>query len=282
MTFRRWLAALLVALAPLPAAAQDDTPATQEAFANMMIRELQKQFPEGEFVPAADDPLAITASGFNGWEDATINFHRPYYFCLENAEADCAVMRAEFLTNISTPPPSFTEADLRVIVRHEEYLAYVSDSLPADQRIAARPVGGELVAMLALDSPTSIAVATADDLADFGLDAEAAWVLAQANTRAILPPLPTGDDLEGLMVFTDMEYLSSMAYPPADWAEVARKVGPDLFIAPIDDYFVVVGRVPDAELPGLREVVADNCRASARCLSPEVLRFRNGQWVIAR
>ncbi len=282
---RDCLSLLLLLAVPACAEAQVDTPAAQREFARNILPELREAFPDATLVLSDADPLQLEISGHPDWEDGQINLHRVYYYCRENTAADCAAVRADFAAGIAMPRPVSTAADLRVLVRDEQYAAFVRDSVPGEEVLAMRRLGEDLWAFLAIDSPNAIALATPGDLSDFGLDEQAAWNLALEQTRAILPPMPKASAIrEAMQFYSDpsYEYLPSMLYPAEDWSAIAAEVGPDLAVTAVSDQMVLVATVADADLPRSQELVGEDCRTAPRCVSPNVYRYRNGRWVVAR
>lgn len=258
---------------------------SEAEFAAAMIPRLQAALPDAELASDPDDPLAIKLDKWNDMEDAQINLHRIYGYCLNATAQDCETVSAEFIEKITYRPPPPEAKDLRVIVRDSQYWAYVEETFAAKGTLPPhRRIGEDLYAILAFDSPETITLAQGDDLKEMGLEGDAAWVLAQRQTAAILPPLPDGAAVKKQGVaFQDFEYLPSMLVDSAGWDRLARQVGPDLFVTAVSDGFVFVGLMPAG--PGLdefRKTVQEDCNAQPRCISPNIYRWRNGRWVIAR
>ena len=117
-----------------------------------------------------------------------------------------------------------------------------------------------------------------------GLSTENAWLFAERQTARILPGLPEdGARIEGLTVFQGEEYTGSMMAYPDRWEALVAANGPDLAVIANSDQFVVAAVVPDGtELEKYRGLAEDQCRLSPRCISPNVYRWREGRWVVAR
>ena len=73
-----------------------------------------------------------------------------------------------------------------------------------------------------------------------------------------------------------------MPHPVAAIREIADEIGPDLVAAAPTEQFALFTTLSDDELDPFAELVREDCAMSARCISPNVYRFRDGQWVIAR
>jgi hypothetical protein len=186
----------------------------------------------------------------------------------------------------SLPKPSRDR--LRVIVRDRSYLdqALTSPKGPSGIRVrlVSRQIGDDLFALLAFDGANAIAAASEEDLRDLGLSIDQGWTLATAETRWLLPPIPTASQLNlSAMAFEDGGYQASLLFDLAAWSRLAEQVGPDLIMTVVSDESVFVAKLPDGpDLEGFKEVVARDCQQQKRCVSPHVYRFRGGRWVIAR
>lgn len=240
--------------------------------------------PGTELRVAADDVLAIQMKLDGDWEGAIINTHRIYGFCRVASREDCDAAADEFAANLDLRPPEPAAADLRVIVRDQEYLDYLLQAGPDDNhRPPYRQIGEDLFAIVAFDSPKTIALALRWQLRKLGIDDEAAWQLATTQTKAILPPLPSGASLaEQAVAFQEYEYLPSLLADTDAWSAIARDAGPNMFVTAVSDSFVFVGSLPDGpDLDGFKQTVLEDCQAQQRCISPNVYRFRDGLWEIA-
>ncbi|MCL9999134.1 MAG: hypothetical protein NBV68_07105 [Erythrobacter sp.] len=280
-----FLAPLLAALlaAGTPALAQNGPEA--RAFAADALPKIRAAFPDAEVAQEPGEPLQINITRKSETEPATINLHRVFGFC-QNVDKDACEAELTGLIGILAKSPKAPEreaANLRVIVRDGQYWNYVLgtglDPLPPHRRI-----GDDLFAILAFDSPEAIALAPADRIAELGLSPENAWLFAERQTARIIPGLPEeGAKLDGLTVFQGEEYTGSMMAYAAQWEALAAANGPDLAVIANSDQFVVAAVVPDgAELEKYRGLAEEQCKLASRCISPNVYRWREGKWVIAR
>ena len=251
-------------------------------FAARLLPQIEAAAPDWELRISADDPLTIQLTQVDG-QTGTINLHRIYGFCQSAMPAECDQVASEFVSRISAKPAEPTAADLRVIVRDQEYIDYLLTSLPDGNRPPHRQIGDDLFAILAFDSPDTIALANVESLRALGLEGAAAWRLAQAQTKAILPPLPDGIGLaQNPVAFQEYEYLPSMLADIEAWRAIALAAGPDLFVTAVSDRFVFVAILPDGpSLEDFKQVVREDCAAQERCISPNIYRFRDGRWAIA-
>jgi hypothetical protein len=256
----------------------------EREFGQTMLERLRSAKSDTELRIDRDDPLAIQIKVDGEWGNGVINTHRLYGFCQTASSEECHAAIEEFADSISIPPSEPAPADLRVIVRGTSYLDYLLRSGPdAEHQPLYRPIGEDLFAIVAFDGPRTIALAMRPQLRDLGITDDAAWQLATAQTRAVLPPLPSGAGLADQPVaFEEFEYLASLLADTEAWRGVAAEAGPDLFVTAVSDYFVFTGVLPDgSDLERFKQTVREDCAAQQRCISPNVYRFREGRWVIA-
>lgn len=287
MTMRKPTAILLLLasmlMAGTPALAQAGSQA--RAFARDALPKIRAAFPDAVVAQEPGEPLQINITRKGETEPVVLNLHRVFGVCQNVAEDVCEAEVAGLIGILAKSPkaPEGEAANLRVIVRDGQYWNYVLgtrlDPLPPH-----RQIGDDLYAILAFDSPEAIALAPADRIAELGLSPENAWLFAERQTARIIPALPEGGaQLEGLTVFQGDEYTGSMMAYSAQWAVMAEANGPDLAVIANSDQFVVAAVVPDgAELEKYRGLAEEQCKLASRCISPNVYRWREGKWVIAR
>ena len=281
---RLLLALIAYALLAVPAAnAQTST----QSFRQEMLERLVQVMPGTTLSPKAGDPLAIS---FNSAElgDGQINLDRIYAYCRRASAEDCEREKQQFIEGITSRPPPPTPASLRLIVRDEQYvngmnqMAAQSTAAKPD-RMVFEPLGGGLFAILVSDSPTALMMISELTLADINLTREQGWAFARRQTRVLLPTMPTADQLRtGPVLFEDHEFGGSLLIDLPAWAKLAREAGPDLIVTVVSDRIVFVALMPDGpRLESFRTSVQADCAAQARCISPNIYRFRNGGWVVA-
>lgn len=274
-------AAVIAMVAGLPA---EPVQASEREFARDMVERFKGAVPEASFEIDTNDPLEISVKGHPQWDEATINLHRVFGFCQTAQENECAAELDRFVAAFSRQEANTSRGDLRIIVRDAEYWSYIQPRLSqAGQSHFHRPIGDDLIAIVALDSPDSIRIATQADLDDFGLSPKEVWGVAEQQTLAVIPAVPGSDALASSWIaFESEEYLGSLLYFTDQWARLAEAAGPDMFVTVTSDQFVLAGILPDGEeLDELKPLVAQDCAEASRCISANVYRFRDGQWVIA-
>ncbi|MCB2058124.1 MAG: hypothetical protein H6916_11915 [Novosphingobium sp.] len=279
---KRAICALILLLASRPALAET-SPAQ---FAGEMIARLKAAHPESIFANEGALPLQVTVKG-GGHDGAQIMLYRIYDYCRNVPAESCEASKADFVAKVLVPLPEARRENLRVIVRGADYYDAAQQQGSKEKRqpwFFARKIGDDLYEILALDSPTQIALANSADLKRMRLRPEAAWSLARTQTWQATPPLPDPASLLAeAAVFEGKEYVGSMLADTQGWQAVREAIGPDLFVTVTSDQFVMVSLM--AEGPGLdrfAEAVAADCRGAERCISPHVYRFEQGMWVIEK
>lgn len=279
MPVRAFIAAVLVATSPACAAADKDA----DAFAAEMRGRLAAQIAGATVAPDPDDALSAKVEGGER-EEATVNFHRIFNYCQTASAEDCAASKQEFVEKISRKPSAITKESLRLIVRDAQYLNYIRSTEKGIKLAYTEKIGEDLFAILASDSPDTIALVGDQGLKDVAMTRDQAWSVAAAQTRSILPPIPTAAQLKtDPMAYQEFELLGSLLIDLPAWEKLSEEVGPDLFVTVVSDDFVFVATMPDSpELDAFKRTVADDCQSQQRCISPNLYRFRNGQWVVSR
>lgn len=259
---------------------------TPQTFTEKMMQQFQDASPSVKF--SIKEDLVLSRKG-GEWEEGEINLHRIFYFCQNNPAKDCDDLKSEFVKNLASASPStFGPSDLRVIVRDEEYMDYLRGVFSKGDSEAgsliSEKIGDDLYAILAFDSTNAIQLATTKHIKEFSYTSDAAWQAGLKQTRAILPEFPSQKQLlNSAVAFEDQEYLASMLTFRDEWREISDAVGKDLFVTAVSDQFLFVGKMPDgAKLDDFKKTVREDCDAQPRCISPNIYRFANGSWTLAR
>jgi hypothetical protein len=283
-----WKASVAVLCVAAIGASCSSPPMTEAQFGRDMLSRFQAAYPDAIFRQSTDDPLQISVSGKPWKEEAVVNVHRLYPFCKSVPAKDCESEKKIFVSRVAKDPGAPSPERLRLIVRSGEYVDATRKMLESDGKtskdwLSVDSIGEDLFAILAFDTEQQTGLITRDHLKDLGLTRDQAWTRAYAQTKAILPPLPDPKKLRaGPQVFEGFGYSASLLARLDEWAKVAGAVGPDLFVTAVSDNLVFVGvRPPGPELDRFRKVVAEDCDAQPRCVSPYIFRFRNGRWIIA-
>lgn len=266
-----------------PASAQNDDAAI--AFAKDAVQQMRAALPDATFEMEPGEPLQINVTNAPQIDEGAINLHRVYGYCLSSPATDCQAELTGLITAFSQERTPQGPDNLRVVVRDAGYWAYVVETLEADAMPLSRQIGEDLYAILAIDSPQTIALASEATIADFGLSPDQAWTLALEQTAATVrsPPLDSASMIsEGMLTFAAEEYGASIILDTDRWEQLAALVGPDMIVVVLTDQLAVAASFPDGELlDGFKVAVEQDCAASSRCVSPNVYRLRGGRWVIA-
>lgn len=285
MTKLRFLIAVLLAascFAAVPAMAKDGL--EERAFAEQAMAEIAAAFPDAKVSMAPDDPLQINIASEGQSDPKVVNLHRLHNYCRSLTPAECAAEQTRFIavlakTTGDIPPEA---KNLRVIVRDAEYMQYVLRSFPKGAP-HHKPIGTDLFALLAFDSPEAIALAAPDKITGLGLTVEQAWALASEQTAARRPAFASDEAIGGeLLAFQGEEYMGSMLVDDRLWTGLAAANGPDLAVIASSDQLVIAAIVPTGDpLARFRQLAEEQCTLAPRCISPQVYRWRAGAWVIA-
>lgn len=275
------LAALILFGTPVGVSAAPD----EQSFSEAALARVRDIVPDRTYRLKPDEPLVIQVAGDDGAWSQTINLHRIHGYCRTVEAADCDKARDDFLRRIAIKPLAPARDRLRVIVRDTGYVDAIRQAMGAGgRRIFARPIGDDLHTLLAFDSPETIAIATDEQLSEIGLSEEAAWPLALTQTLEMLPAIPIGAIARREPVSVEhSEYLATLIADLAEWKDLAKKGGPDMYVTVATDDFVYIGFLPDGrDLDVFAQAVRDDCAGALRCVSPHVYRFRKGRWAAVR
>lgn len=173
----KWLIALLGLIASSACSARPP----EAEFALDMLDRLRKTMPGADLTIKLDEPLVVLVKEGGGWEEAQINLHRVFGYCRNASAADCEASKAELASKVGKKPPPVTRASLRLIVRDSQYLDYaLSMSKDEIALVIHQPIGSDLHALLASDSPEATALVTSQHLDEMKLNRRDAWALAFA------------------------------------------------------------------------------------------------------
>jgi hypothetical protein len=257
----------------------------ERAFTTEMLGRIRAALSTASIEAVPDEPLTLRGKTKNG-EDTQYNLHRIYGFCAQAEPAACEASKAEYVQKLSVVPPKPTAASLRLIVRDRQYVDFLraQETNGSGASVFVKPIGEDLFILLASDSPDQIAVIGESVLKELGLSPAEAWDRAHAQTRKALPALPAPEQLASSAVaYEGEEYQGSLLADLEGWARLSASVGPDLFVTVVSDQFVMAAKMPDGpDLDAFRQAVAEDCAAQPRCISPNIYRFRDGRWAIAR
>lgn len=174
-------------------------------------------------------------------------------------------------------------AALRIVVRSDDYLDRVKSALgvPA-AALAARPVAGNLYAMVVLDQPRAVRSVDERHLKELNLTQDQAFERAIKNTLAALPPLAQSarPAKRG-----QIGHISGSFYDVgrvaihAEWAGLAQAQGGTLLVAlPTTDVVLYVPEDTPTAIDALRTLALNIMKKSPNPLSATILRWTNERW----
>lgn len=275
-TLRTIFAALTISLWIAPAAAQaaDDELAFTRSFAD----QFRAAMSDRQFEIAA--PLQIRDQS-----GALYNVGRIFNFCRTSPPEECESARATFISGLreayALADRPVVREQLRLAVRHQDFCDYLTPTDPANPApiIAMRPVGPELCAIMMIDFPASMRSASSDDLAALGLDADAAWAIAERQTLAALPNLGAFAGLgEGMILVSEFDYIPSLMLAHDLWRELTARHGALVVAVPEDSMLAAVRRTGDLDLVALRRTTREIHETGERGISPLLYTWTPEGW----
>jgi hypothetical protein len=275
------LAALLLVLA-VPA--QFDA-SSQATFTASAVKVLQADLDSYHQTPAvkaeADaEPLTIQiAARFK------VSLDRPWDTC-RSLPADCDHFTRDFLDKTAAsviaalkPPAAIAKEQLRVIVRSAKYLEIIGGSA----KNVTFPIGGDLHALVMIDSPAAATPLLRSSLAGLGLDAPGALAAALANIGKELGPLggraAALPEVRISLLQPTHYYDCAYVVAPEQWASIAKSLKSPLMVSVPSDQVVLYGEAIDPQRVGIfRELTEKMFSEADRPVSKTVLQWSETGW----
>jgi hypothetical protein len=280
---RRFLAPLLALffLGIASAASATERP-TQDSLTRDMAARIRQALPNHEVETTGPLTLRLMRPGGAG---TTVNLDRVWRVCQTGDAEACEGSIANFVgaAHELVSNPDFTRAQLRVMVRSEQYCMEIRRIYSERQRAAqTRSLPGALCVVLVADAPNTMRVLGDDDLADLGLASADAWSMGERQTLANLPS-PTSLTFEnGLAVVAERDYVPSLILASDGWRSLAAAHGDVLMAVPKDGVMIVLRASETGDLSRLRQFVADDFANGERGISPDLFRWTEQGWAVAR
>lgn len=284
----RWISCLPPALiASLIGTAAVAAPPSLDSFSADVAANLQSALPGREVRRDTLDPLKFIVLRKGKEGEFTLYLDRIWRFCQQASEEECKASRTEFIAKTLAPRDKPTARALRYVVRTSDYVAAIEEmgkKRKGEKLAFTKPIGGDLFMVLVVDSKDSVSVVGTATLKELGLTEDDAWLIAQPQTRSLLPKVPDAAAVAKQWTgYQGPQYMGSMLGLTEDWAWLAEKAGPDLFVTAATDQLVIVGIAPPGpEFDKLAKAVQEDCNAAERCITPHVYRFREGKWAVAQ
>ena len=249
---------------------------TVQEFRDRVARAIDARYP-GAATEIVDEVSFETR--FADGESATSNVTRAFVVYDGNPGELENIVQA-MAASAGTGQTKATAEALVVVVRPDTYNPALRDEDPLDRGVT-RPVAGDLLAIVAIDTPESYVFRHASDLReDLGMSDEEIWARALSNTLAVLDRSPPRLR-HGRAELSDGSGLtSSLLADHAYWdgPEMAA-LGP-LVVAPLARDSLLVARRDDEEaVDGLRELM-DQVADDPNGFGALLLVRRDGAWAV--
>jgi hypothetical protein len=278
--------ALAIALIAASGCARAAEPMSMAAFRDAYAAEVRHRRPDAKIEAIAPDQLSITLPG---GAQLTAVLDNAYDHYLDQPSQLRSVLGSYVSATLeSATPPTYTAAQLLVLVRPVSYAqahaAMVASSPEAAKHgpLLTRPIAGELVAMVAVDEPTTYQFIPAATLrAELKLDDAAIWARALANTQRKLPTVPSDDDKDAVVTLeTGMGLAASLLVEPANWDTPAlQKDGPPV-VAPVAKDIVFLTHLGDTRVVAAMRKAAAASVDDPDGLTTQLFVRRNGAWEV--
>ena len=187
---------------------------SRSAFRDAFVAELRRRS-SGVVVRPEGEQAAVLGEGP---DERTVSVETAYqYYLSQPARAD-ELIGLLVDSAMEDPNAPLSDPDRLVVIVRPAALAE-QDGFEG----VRRPLAGDLMQVLAVDTPASLRYAGAKDLAAVGLSEPDAWARAADNTLKLLGPLEIGELEPGLMaVSADSGFATSLLISP-EW--VRQQVG---------------------------------------------------------
>lgn len=275
---RAFLIALASICALAPASAASQAELTQQAFRDRVAEELRSQRPGACVELVGETELRIGPSP----ADCSVRvFTDNAYQQVTAGGLDPAEFIPTWATRVwdasSGERPTISANDaVRIVVqlRPVDMLQGVVPQSEQDQAIVSRPFAGDLMAILMLDSPTTLASIPPAQLVEMGLTPERAFELALSNTRSRMGSVST-DRIRGITVtWADSALATGLLVLPESCT--TRTEGTIAYLT--DRYSFMTAAGTDARAAGLLRSFAKDTVESGQWFSRTILICLDGQW----
>ncbi len=265
--------------------ARSATPMSLARFRDAYIAEIHRQEPAATVKVVAENELEVTLPG-GGDNDALLDNAYAFY---RQDPAQLKAVLGHFVGALFSGEAEavYTARQLLLLVRPASYLQAEARLLGDDPKHLgpplSRPIAGDLIAIVAVDQPTTYIYPPASSLrAALKLDDAAIWKRAMANTRRKLPGLPPdkGDKAIASMVSGEGVSSSMLVVDPEQWDAPAEQVGGPPVVAPVAKDMLIVTHLGDlGGVRALRKMAAQEAD-DPDGLTQQLFVRRNGGWEV--
>jgi hypothetical protein len=240
------VALIALLLGPVAWDAPRAEPLSMTEFRDAYSVEVRREHPEDKVRIVADDELEITTRD-HGPITAFIDNAYNFYLTAPD-QLDDILRRYVSLVYESAQLPKITADKLLVLVRPASYAEAQAPMAAAPGStygpLLTRPLAGDLLAIVAVDTPSSYAFVPGSTLrGDLKMDDAAIWKAALANTVAKAPPPPT--DQKTFVFSTGTGLGSSLLAEDAFWDQPEMQKGGPPVVAPISKDVLLVAHADD-------------------------------------
>jgi hypothetical protein len=223
----------------------------QETMSTVQFRDLYAQrvaaaVPGATITPLESLSLRITLPGGGDAQEMTINLDRAYSeYSVAPDQLDTILGRWVRIASVLPLDAQLPERIVSV-VRTADHVAGYAQALSQDGRevrLVWRPLAGDLVEMIAFDSPDAIQFGTEETLADMSITPEQAWVLAPQNLPARLGVLSQETLAPGLVWIGGGNGLAPSVLANAQWCAAPEHANALYLVVDRDSFLM-------AERPG--------------------------------
>lgn len=275
---RFFLVALASTFALGPAAVAAQSELSQQAFRDRLAEELRLQRPDACVELVGETELRIGPSP----ADCDVRvFTDNAYRQVTVGGLDMEEFIPTWATRVwdagSGERPGISANDaVRIVVqlRPVDMLQGLVPQSEQDKLIVSRPFAGDLMAILMLDSPTTLVTVSPEQLAEMGLTPERAFELALSNTRSRMGPIST-DRVRGITVtWADSALATGLLVLPESCTP--QQEGTSAYV--FDRYSFMTVPASDTRAAGRLVGFANETANSGQWFSRTILVCQVGQW----
>jgi hypothetical protein len=272
--------AVAVAIVNVSWCARAETPMSMAAFRDAYAAEIVHRRPDAKVAAVAPDQLSVTLAG--GVQLTAVLDNAYTHYRDQPSQLRSVLDSYVSATLESATPPTYTAAQLLVLVRPVSYAQAQAAMEAAPGPLLTRPIAGDLVAIVAVDEPTTYQFIPASTLrAQLKMEDAAIWARALANTRRKLPAVPGGDNPDtAVTLATGLGLAASLLAEPDYWDTPALQVGGPPVVAPVAKDIVFLGHLGDAKLVRAMRKAAAASGDDPDGLSDQLFVRRNGAWEV--
>lgn len=252
---------------------------SHSAFRDAVIAAIRKQAPHTP-IRVTDEDGFVAGTGDKQINAYTGNLYRQY--AEDPAQLQATIAKAVRVLTLAGQTKVYRIADLRVAVRPRDYL--IGGTRDGVLKALTRPVAGDLVAVVGVDSAEAVEYPPAEDLEkQLNLSADAVWTRAWANSRRTLPKRLDALKPAALNVITlDDGYAASVLADDDLWRDADKRYPEGLIVAAPERNTVLILRRHAANDVDVMRTLLKASVGSPQELSPLVLTRKAGAWVVVR